>query len=470
MPFTLAIVGRPNVGKSTLFNRLTRSRRALVHDNPGVTRDRIYGDATLDGRSVRIIDTGGIFEQAGLVQDEIERQADAAMGEADLLLLIVDVRAGLNASDDNAARRLRKLGKPWLLVANKADIEKIDDLAGEFHRLGAADVIPVSAEHGRNLDALEKAILERLPGGERFPPPAPAEKERRPAKSGRKARFEARDAAREAAATGEYRVAIVGRPNVGKSSLFNRLCGEERAIVLDLPGTTRDTIDTKLANADGEFLLVDTAGIRRKSSTERGEEVLSVVLARKAIDAAEVCLLVIDAEAGITHQDATVAGLIEEAHRAVCVIVNKYDRISADAEKVGMLENELKRRFAFMAHAPILRVSALKGSGCPKILPLAAELGRRFRMRLSTKQAHELLPKLIAMRSTPLVQKKEYKLKHLTQAQSSPPFFVFFTNREYPPPGDYQRFLENRLRELLGAQGVPIVMRFKKSAAREGAR
>jgi GTP-binding protein len=438
--YTIAIVGRPNVGKSTLFNRLTRSRRALVHNNPGVTRDRIYGEAEFAGQKVRLIDTGGIAEQTGMVPDEIEKQAAAAMDEADLILMVVDARAGITGSDLETASRLRKRKVPWLVLANKADGDRIELEAGEFYRLGAKAMIPISAEHARGMDEIERAIAEYLPAAEAD---VPAEEGER------------------------YRVAIVGRPNVGKSSLLNRLIGSERMIVLDLPGTTRDTIDTKLDDPAGNFLLVDTAGIRRRSSTERGEEVLSVVLAKKAIDAAEICLLVIDAEAGVTHQDATVAGLVEEAHRAICVVINKFDRIEKDPEKIAHLDEQLRARFAFMAHAPQVRISAKSGKNCNKLLPIAAQLGRRFRTRLSTREVNDLLPKLLAIRSTPLVGGKEMKLKYLTQAQSSPPYFVVFTNREYPPPGDYQRFLINRMREMINCDGVPIILKFKKSGARK---
>jgi GTP-binding protein len=260
-----------------------------------------------------------------------------------------------------------------------------------------------------------------------------------------------------------YRVAIVGRPNVGKSSLLNRLLGYERAIVLDLPGTTRDTVDTQLESPAGKFLLVDTAGIRRKSSTDRGEEVLSVVMAQKAIESAEICLLVIDAEAGITHQDASIAGLVEKAHRGIAVLVNKYDRIAGDKEKCGRLDEELREKLRFMAHAPLMKISALEGDGVADILPLAARLARRFRKRFSTREVNDLLPRLLAIKSTPLVGGREYKLKYLTQPQSAPPFFVFFTNRDFPPPTDYQRFLENRLREMTGSEGVPIILKFKSS-------
>ena len=438
--YTIAIVGRPNVGKSTLFNRLTKSRRALVHNNPGVTRDRIYGEAEMGGQQVLLIDTGGIAEQTGIVPDEIEKQAAAAMDEADLILMVVDARAGITGSDLETASRLRKRKVPWIVLANKADGDRSEMEAGEFHRLGAKAMIAVSAEHARGMEELDRAVAEFLPVAVE---PAPAEEGER------------------------YRVAIVGRPNVGKSSLLNRFLGVERVIVLDLPGTTRDSIDTKLDDPAGNFVLVDTAGIRRRASTERGEEVLSVVLARKAIEAAEICLLVIDAEAGVTHQDATVAGLVENAHRAICVVINKFDRIEKDMEKIAHLDEQLRARFAFMAHAPQVRISATTGKNCSKLLPIAAQLGRRFRTRLSTREVNDLLPKLLAIRSTPLVGGKEMKLKYLTQVQSSPPYFVVFTNRDYPPPGDYQRFLVNRMREMIHCDGVPIILKFKKSGARK---
>jgi GTP-binding protein len=480
-PYTIAIVGRPNVGKSTIFNRLTGTRRALVHDNPGVTRDRIYGEGVIAGRAVRLIDTGGIYEDKGLIPEQIEKQAQAAMGEAGVILMVCDIRAGLTGGDLEMAGMLRKRGTPWILVANKSDTDRLDALAGELHHLGADAVIPFSAEHGRGHDDLEEAIEDIWQASSDAPEesaPRPKEREKTGHKNQRELRKQKKSKGHTDFITGDngaaasavpdevtapFRVAIVGRPNVGKSSLLNRLLGYERAIVLDLPGTTRDTVDTALEAPAGKFLLVDTAGIRRKSSTDRGEEVLSVVMAQKAIEAAEVCLLVIDAEAGITHQDATIAGLVEKAHRAIAVLVNKYDRIAGDKEKCDRLDGELKERLRFMAHAPLLKISALNGDNVAELLPLAARLARRFRKRLPTRDVNDLLPRLLAIKSIPLVGGREYKIKYMTQPQSSPPFFVFFTNRDFPPPTDYQRFLENRLREMTGCDGVPVILKFKSS-------
>ncbi|HKX33493.1 MAG TPA: ribosome biogenesis GTPase Der, partial [Blastocatellia bacterium] len=357
----VAIIGRPNVGKSTLFNRLIGSRRSIVGDLPGITRDRIYGEVEWQEQAFRVVDTGGIVpDDEAVIPANIFKQARAAIAEASLLLLVVDVRDGVSPPDQELAQILRTVGKPVLVVANKSDTPRVANLAAEFYQFGYDDVLPVSAEHGAGMGELLDAVIERLPAVV-----APKREE------------------------AEIKVAIIGRPNVGKSSLINKLLGQERVIVSPIPGTTRDAVDTVFATTDDEgnairLRLVDTAGIRRKGKTNEMTEKLSVVMARKHIERADVVLVVIDAEEGVTALDANIAGIAHEAGRSVIVVVNKWDQVEKDTYTVNQYEEKIRDAMKFLEYAPLIFISALTGQRVVKLPALIAKADRARNLRIPT--------------------------------------------------------------------------------------
>ncbi len=422
---TVALVGRPNVGKSTLFNRLAGRRKALTHDVPGVTRDRVVAEARRpSGGSILLVDTGGFDpESQATIPALVREQALVAVAEAQVILLVVDGTEGLLPADEELAAHLRRSGKPTVVVVNKADRRDARFAVSDFLPLGLP-TIPISAEHGLGLDGLWEELERLLPPSEaeELPPP-------------------------------ELAVAIVGRPNVGKSSLLNRILGEERVLVSPLPGTTRDAVDTPVSFGNRRLLLVDTAGIRRKGRTEQGVEVLTVVMARKAIARAQVCLLVVDGAEGITAQDAHVAGLVEEAGRGVVVVVNKADLVSP--EKKRRLRDELELRLKFLKDTPVAFVSALTGRGVGRLLPLAWEVGQNFHRRMGTAELNRVLRAAWAEHPPP-GGKKEPKLFYATQVRTGPPVIKLFTNLREEPHFSYQRFLENVLRQAFPLAGVPV--------------
>ncbi len=428
----VVVVGRPNVGKSTLFNRLTGSRRALVHDLPGVTRDRIVGDAERPGGGlVTLVDTGGL-----LMTDEdrfvplIRSQAQAAVEAADLVLFLVDGAAGPLPEDREIADWIRQAGPPVVVVANKSDRRDVDLQAQEFFALGLGDPVPVSAEHGEGLDALWDAIETHLP--------------------------EAAEEAGHAPRQGEISVAVIGRPNVGKSSLVNRLLGEARVLVSEVPGTTRDSVDVLLEKDGTRLRLVDTAGIRRKGRTDRGPEVLSVVMARRSLERADLCLVVVDCEEGITRQDAHVAGYAWEAGRAICLVCNKWDLVvDREAARAGLL-HQVETQMKFVRHAPIAFLSALTGRGVQRLFPAVRQLAERYRVRMATTDLNQLMHDAWSRRPPPVTDRRAPKLYYAVQVHYGPPRFVLFTNMTRTPHFSYLRYLENVLRDALHLEGVPI--------------
>src|SRR5438477_9423832 len=386
----IAIVGRPNVGKSTLFNRLVGSRRAIVGDEPGITRDRLYGDSHWRGHDLRVVDTGGIVpEEKDFIPAEIFRQARVAFEEAAAIVMVVDGRSELAASDLELARLLRRTGKPLFLAINKIDTEKQQALANEFHRLGIRELFPISAEHGRGIDELLDAVLEALPSEDRITTEG------------------TEDTGEESAS--EIKVAIIGHPNVGKSTLLNRLTGSERAIVSPVPGTTRDAVDEVVERDGQRFRFIDTAGIRRKGKTHLMAEKLSVVMARKHLDAADIALLVIDATEGVSQLDAAIAGYAHESGRSVIIIVNKWDLWSgADARERNArkgasaphrqmpadraaYEQRLRYGLKFLSYAPVLFISATNGKGAEKILPMLEKVASERRKRIPTAEMNRFL-------------------------------------------------------------------------------
>jgi GTP-binding protein len=467
---TIAIVGRPNVGKSTLFNRIVGSRRAIVGDEPGITRDRLYGEAHFRGHRLRIVDTGGIEpEEKDFIPAEIFRQAKVALQEADAIILVVDGRSELTAPDLDLARLLLRGGKPLFLAVNKIDSEKQQSLTDEFHRLGIRKLFPVSAEHGRGVDDVLEAIFEALgletASVETEPEIAEAEI----------AESELQDApeAETVAEPKEVKVAIIGHPNVGKSTLLNRLTGTSRSIVSPIPGTTRDAVDEIVEINGKSFRFIDTAGIRRKGKTHLMAEKLSVVMARKHLDAADIALLVIDATEGVSALDATIAGYAHESGRSVIVIVNKWDLITSGQKKAGReskatrireskspadreaYEQRVRYDLKFLSYAPVLFVSAARGNGTEKILPTLEEVASERRKRIPTAEMNRFL-KYVDFERASVPARQQVKIYYMTQAGVSPPTFVLFTNRKVKLHFSYQRFLENQLRKAFGFVGSPI--------------
>jgi len=434
-PPVVVIVGRPNVGKSTLFNRLTGTRRALVHDLPGLTRDRIVADTrSPDGRTLTLVDTGGLL----LHEDEhylrlIRSQAETALTDADLVLFLVDGESGPLPEDHEIADYIRSLGRPALLVVNKADCSDVELGAHEFHALGLGNPVVISAEHAIGISELWDALEGYLAGSL-----APAE-----------------EAVAEAPGD-QVQVAIIGRPNVGKSSLLNRIVGEPRVLVSPRPGTTRDAVDVALERGGQHFLFVDTAGIRRKGRTDRGPEVLSVMMARRHLERAELCLLVVDAVEGITSQDAHVAGYAWESGRALVLVFNKWDLISDRTRRRAELEEQVAEGLKFLHQAPVVFLSALTGRGVQRLFPAMDQLHRAFRRRTSTGELNRVLRDAWARRPPPAAGTQAPALYYAVQSGEAPPAYILFTSLVRNPHFSYRRYLENVLRQSFGLAGVPI--------------
>jgi GTP-binding protein len=466
---TLAIVGRPNVGKSTLFNRIVGSRRAIVGDEPGITRDRLYGDAEWRGRRIRLIDTGGILpEEKDFIPSEIFRQARVAFDEAAAIIMVVDGRAELAGPDLELVRLLRKTGRPLFLAVNKADSEKQANIVDEFHRLGIKQMFPISAEHGRGIDDLLDAVLEVVPS-EKLNTEDTGDTE-----EVQKETSEAEDrSAADVQPVYETKVAIIGHPNVGKSTLLNRLTASDRAIVSPIPGTTRDAVDEIVEHNGRRFRFIDTAGIRRKGKTHLMAEKLSVVMARKHLEAADIALLVIDATEGVSQLDAAIAGYAHESGRSMIIEVNKWDLVSSGAAKAGRpskamrmreskrpgdqaaYEERLRYDLKFLSYAPIVFISAYSGKGTEKIFPLLEQVATERRKRISTSAMNRFIEHVDFERAS-VPMRSRVKILYMTQASVAPPTFVLFTNRAVKLHFSYQRFLENQIREAFGFLGTPI--------------
>ncbi len=441
---SMVIVGRPNVGKSTLFNRLTGTRRAIVTDEPGITRDRMYGAACWEGREFEVVDTGGLLpdEKAALPR-EILRQAHVAIKDATQIVLVVDARAGVMPLDVELARLLRRTGKPLVIAANKVDTPQQEALAAPFYELGNA-VYPLSAEHGLGIDELLDHLTRGLPRGE------------------------------AAEVEGAVRVAIIGRPNVGKSTLLNRLAGSERAIVSPEPGTTRDAVDTLVRRSEKTYRLIDTAGIRRKGKTKLVAEKLSVIMARKQLERADVALLIVDAEHGVTSGDATIGGYAQESGRSVIIVMNKWDlALRAAGEKAargakdcfaakvdpGRLLREyegiVRTRLKFLDYAPVIFLSALTGERVGELFGLIDRVAAARQRRISTAELNRWLKEVDLERGTSPTGRR-VKIYYVTQASTAPPTFVLFTNQARRLHFSYERFLENQIRARFNFLGTPI--------------
>ena len=482
----LAIVGRPNVGKSTLFNRLVGGRPALVHDTPGLTRDRRYGETDYFGTTVRLVDTGGLDPEAAtqVIGAGIHRQALRAIDEADAVLLVVDGRAGLSAIDHDLANQLRKTGKPVFLAVNKVDHAVRDDLVHDFHALGLGTPFAISAAHGRGIDPLLEAIVAAIVPGARTDAPndeaaderddvfdvladVDDEDEHEGAGEGEDGQ-EARDARRGRRGRGPdepLRVAFVGRPNAGKSSLTNRLLGEERSLVHDVAGTTTDPVDTPFSIGGREYVLVDTAGIRRKAKIDAEIEKIAVSMAIGQVDRADVVVLVIDAELGPAEQDARIAGMIEASGRALVIALNKSDRISGEAAKAALRE-QTTDTFHFLSWAPVVMLSALRGDGVERLLDHVDQVAAEHRKRIPTAQLNKFFAEVIEETPPALHHGRAVRINYLTQATVRPPTFVLWANQPDGLAPSYKRFIANRLRERYGFRGSPIRIALKEKKDR----
>ncbi|HLK51941.1 MAG TPA: ribosome biogenesis GTPase Der [Candidatus Angelobacter sp.] len=461
----LAIVGRPNVGKSTLFNRLVGSRRAIVGDEPGITRDRLYGETKWTGRRLRIVDTGGIIpDDKDFIPGEIFKQARFALEEAAAIVLVVDVRTALASPDMELARLLRRLGKPLFLAVNKVDSTKLEAEAENFRTLGIENVYPVSAEHGTGTAELLEAVLAAIPVS-----PKEAENDATEAAVTEAARIAketeeeqgAERAERKDKPERETRVAIIGHPNVGKSTLLNVLTGTSRSIVSPVAGTTRDAVDEFIEKDGHTYRFVDTAGIRRKGKTHLMAEKLSVVMARKHLEAADVALLVIDAQEGVTGLDATIGGYAHESGRSVIVIVNKWDLIGP-ARKDGrppadqeLFEKQARRALKFLDYAPMVFVSAAAGKNIDKIFRALELVSSERRKRIGTSQMNRFLESVDFDRAS-VPHRQQVKIFYMTQAHASPPTFILFTDKDVKLHFSYERFLQNQIRQKFGFVGTPI--------------
>jgi GTPase len=466
----IAIVGRPNVGKSTLFNRLTGSRRSIVGDEPGITRDRIYGEFEWDGRRFRLVDTGGIVpDDPELIPTEIYNQAKVALEEAEAIIMVVDARTELASPDYDLVRILTRGSKPVYLAVNKIEGEAMAYAAENFRQLGIKEVYAVSAEHGLGIGDLLDAVTSTIPEQIETPPDSdtvdsidPVEEEK----------GEARAPSPEVHRThGEFEqhetaVAIIGRPNVGKSTLLNALTGTSRAIVSPIAGTTRDAVDETVEYEGDTLRFVDTAGIRRKGKTHLMAEKMSVVMARRHLEAADVALLIIDATEGVTAADATIGGYAHESGRSVILIVNKWDAVTtartdgkppADRE---IFEEQVRRALKYLDYAPILFLSAKEGKGIKGVLEDVKRLAAERRKRVTTGQMNRFLEKIDFQRA-PVPMAKRIRIFYMTQAAVAPPTFVLFTDRNIKLHFAFERFLENQVRAAFGFEGTPIWFKVK---------
>ena len=430
----VALVGRPNVGKSALFNRIVGGQTAIVSDEAGTTRDRHFAEAEWNGRSFWLVDTGGVNHDPRAPMDvEIRKQVDQAIAEADLLLLVVDAKAGVHPMDARVVDMLRDARKPWLLVANKADDPRSTDFY-EFYRLGAGDPIPVSAINGKNSGDLLDIVVEKMPTA----PP------------------EAQDA---------LRVAVVGRPNVGKSSFVNRLLGEERLVVSEVAGTTRDAIDTPMRYHGRTIVFIDTAGLRRQSRVDDGIEFYSSLRTRRAIERADICLLMIDAVEGLQNQDLKIANLAWEAGRGLIVIVNKWDLKEKDDKTAAHFQRDATERVPFLGFVPFLFTSALTGQRVSRVLDQVLEVDAERSKRITTSQVNNTLEALVARRQPPQAAGREIKLLYATQVEVAPPTIAVFGNHPELLAEHYVRYLHNGFREAWGFTGNPLRIVLRRRAA-----
>jgi GTP-binding protein len=430
----IAIVGRPNVGKSTLFNRIIGRRKAIVENEPGVTRDRNYAEVKRDGNIFTLIDTGG-FEPVSKdrIFIQMREQCQLAIDEADIILFVMDGKEGLTPSDIEITNILRKLNKPVFYIVNKIDTQKQEERVFEFYGLGVDPIFPISAEHGLGISGLMDEVIKVLPK-------YPEEEEN----------------------TEFARIAVIGRPNVGKSSLINRILGYRRLLVDEIPGTTRDAIDTPFERDGKKYVLIDTAGIRRKSRISLRLEKYSIIEALKTIDRSDVALLMIDSKEGVTDQDCHLGGLIHEKGKGCIILMNKWDLIEKSSHSMDEYESVVYNRLKYLSYAPILFISALTGQRVNKILDLVDRVVDESRKRISTSQLNKTFQEWVETHPPPLYKNRIVKLNYITQVSTAPPTFVIYSNIPEGIHLSYERFLINKIRENYGFEGVPIRLRYRK--------
>lgn len=430
----VAMVGRPNVGKSTLFNRLAGKRISIVEDTPGVTRDRVYAEAEWLNHNFTMIDTGGIEpERDDIIVKQMRRQANIAIETADVIIFIVDGKEGLTPADQEVAAMLRKSKKPVVLVVNKVDTLKEEDNAWEFYNLGIGDPITISGAQGLGLGDMLDRVVENF------------------------------DSSYLEEEEDEFiRIAMIGKPNVGKSSLINKLLGEDRVIVSNVPGTTRDAIDSYLETDEGKFILIDTAGLRRKSKVKEEIERYSVIRTYTAIERADVCILMVDAQEGITEQDEKIIGYAHEMRKAIMVVVNKWDLIEKDDKTLDKYRKELQGKLKFLSYAPYVFISALTGQRTHKILSTARMCYDNYSKRISTGVLNDVINRAVLMKEPPIVGLKRMKIYYATQVAARPPKFIFFVNDSNATHFSYQRYLENQLRQSFDFEGTGIQIEYRE--------
>ena len=436
----VAIVGRPNVGKSMLFNKLCGQRLSIVEDTPGVTRDRLYAECEWCGRSFNIVDTGGIEPSADTeILSFMRRQAEIAIQNATVIVFLCDIKTGLTASDQEVANMLLRSRKPVVLAVNTMDqVGPTNPDIYEFYNLGLGDPIPVSAVHGHGTGDLLDACIQYFP---------PEEEER-----------EEDDV---------IKVAVIGKPNVGKSSLVNRILGEERVIVSDMAGTTRDAVDSFFENKLGKYLFIDTAGMRKKSKVDDRIEKFSVLRATMAIERADVCLILIDANEGVTEQDTKVAGLAHEAGKACIIVVNKWDAVEKDDKTMDRMREDVRRDLAYMTYAPIVFISALTGQRVGRLFELINYVNDQASMRITTGMLNSVLADATARVQPPTDKGKRLKILYMTQVGIKPPHFVCFCNDAKLFHFSYQRYLENQIRNTFGLEGTPVRLTIRQKGDKE---
>ena len=427
----VAIVGRPNVGKSTLFNKLVGARLSIVDDTPGVTRDRIYGDCEWLGRHFMLIDTGGIEPHSDdIILKQMRRQAQLAIDSADVIILVTDIRSGVVATDSEVATMLQKSGKPVILCVNKRDTPgELPPDYYEFYNLGLGDPMPVSSVHGMGTGDLLDEVLKYLP-----------------------------EEGTEEDEEDAIKVAVIGKPNAGKSSLVNAVLGEDRMIVSDIAGTTRDATDSIVENEHGKFVFIDTAGLRRKSRVYDQIEKYSVIRARMAVERAQVCVIMIDATEGFTEQDSKVAGIAHEMGKACIIAVNKWDAVEKDGKTMDSMRKQLMKDFSFMSYAPIIFISAKEKIRLDRLFELIKFVDTQNAMRISTGKLNDVLADATARVQPPTDKGKRLKIYYMTQASTRPPTFVCFVNNAELFHYSYQRYLDNQIREVFGLEGTPTRM------------
>ncbi|MBO4864951.1 MAG: ribosome biogenesis GTPase Der [Ruminococcus sp.] len=431
----VAVVGRPNVGKSTLFNKLIGQRLSIVEDTPGVTRDRIYGKCEWLGREFMLVDTGGIEPESNdIILSQMRRQSELAITSANVIILVTDIKSGVTSTDMEVAQMLLKSGKPVVLCVNKVDnVGEPPMELYEFYNLGLGEPFPVSSVHGHGTGDMLDEVLKYLP-----------------------------DVTEEEDDEETVKVAVIGKPNVGKSSLINRICGEERVIVSDIAGTTRDATDTDIENEFGKFVFIDTAGIRRKSKVLESVEKYSVLRAYMAVDRADVAVIVIDATVGFTEQDSKVAGYAHEKGKACVVAVNKWDALEKDGKTMNEFRKKLEDDFSFMSYVPFVFVSAKTGLRIDKLFEMIRYVKEKNSIRIATGKLNEVLAYATQRVQPPSDKGRRLKIYYMTQVSTNPPSFVFFVNRAELFHFSYQRYIENQIRETFSLDGTPIVFKIRE--------